>query len=108
AGIAPRSNGKPDCTPNAQLGKEGTAFNFLPQGCNAAAGGCTSVRALVLSLSNVAAIPNGSALYSCTVRIASGATAGAHTLSVTRVGFSSPTGQAINGGGVDGAVTVGK
>jgi hypothetical protein len=106
--IAAKSNGKPDCAPNSQLGKEGTAFSFLPPGCNAAGGGCTSVRALVLSLSNTAPIPNGSPLYTCQARIAPQASPGAHTLSLSRVGFSSPSGQAITGGGVDGAVTVGK
>ena len=106
--VAAKPNGKPDCAANGQLGKEGTAFSFLPQGCNAAGGGCTSVRALVLSLSNVAPIPNGSALYTCQVRIAPQAGPGTYTLSLRRVGFSSPSGQAISGGGVDGAVTVGK
>ena len=106
--IAATPDGRPDCAPNAQLGKEGTAFSFLPQGCNAATGQCTSVRALVLSLSNVKPIANGSTLYTCKVRIAPQATPGTHTLSLARVAFSSPTGQAIDGGGVDGVVTVNK
>lgn len=107
--VAPTSNGKPDCAVNPQLGKEGTAFSFLPQGCRSVIGdGCTTVRALVLSLSNVAAIANGSVLYTCKVQIAPQANPGPHQLSVTRVGFSNPTGQAIAGGGVDGTITVGQ
>ncbi len=107
--VVAKSNGKPDCAANPKLGKEGTAFSFLPQGCQAVIGaGCTSVRALVLSLSNVDAIPNASALYTCKVRISPQASPGAHTLSLSRVGFSSPAGQAIAGSGVAGAITVGK
>ena len=106
--IAATPDGRPDCAANAQLGKEGTAFSFLPQGCNAAGGQCTSARVLVLSLSNVKPIANGSTLYTCKVRVASQASPGAHTLSLSRVGFSNPTGQAIDGGGIDGAVTVSK
>lgn len=105
--IAPNAKGKPDCAANRQLGKEGTAFSFVPAGCRPGAD-CTAVRTLVLSLSNVEAIPNGSTLYTCRVRIAPQASAGAHKLSVTRVGYSSPSGQAIDGGGKDGVVTVAK
>jgi hypothetical protein len=104
--VVAKANGRPDCTPNRQLGKEGTAFSFLPPRCQKPA--CTGVRALVLSLSNVAPIPSGSVLYTCRVAIASQATAGAHPLSVTHAGFSNPTGQAIQAASVDGAVTVGK
>ena len=104
--IARKANGKPDCRANGALGKEGTAFNFLPPQC--APGSCTSVRALVLSLSNVAAIPNGSVLYTCTVQAAPGAAPGPQTLRLSRVGFSDPAGKAIDGGGTDGAITIGK
>jgi hypothetical protein len=102
--IAQRANGKPDCRANGQLSKEGTAFSFLPSGCRGAS--CTGVRALVLSLSNVDPIPNGSVLYTCTAQITPKARPGTHRLEVTRVGFSSPTGQAISGGNRDGSVTV--
>jgi hypothetical protein len=105
--VAATSRGKPDCRANTGLGKEGTAFSFLPPGCRAGRGGsCTSVRALVLSLSNVDPIPNGSALYTCNMQIAANASAGVQKLSNTRVGFSSPTGQSIAGSGGDGSITV--
>jgi len=103
--IAQTAAGKPDCRPNQQIGKEGTAFNFLPPGCHG--DGCTSMRALVLSLSNVQPIPNGSALYSCRVQIMKGAKPGIARLTMTRVGFSNPTGQSITGGGTDGTVNIG-
>ena len=100
--IPAKSNGRPDCAANGALGKEGTAFSFLPAGCKQ--GSCNSVRALVLSLSDVAPIPDGAMLYTCTVQIAPSAK-GAQALSLTRVGFSSPSGQAVTGGGVNGTVT---
>jgi hypothetical protein len=104
--IARKANGKPDCRANGALGKEGTAFSFLPPQC--APGACDTVRALVLSLSNVAAIPDGSVLYTCTVAVAAGAAPGARALRLSRVGFSDPGGKAISGAGVDGTITVGK
>jgi hypothetical protein len=103
--FAAKANGKPDCTPNAALGKEGTAFSFLPAGCQKG-GTCTSVRALVLSLSNVDPIADGALLYTCTLRIAADASPGAHALPIGRVGFSAPNGKAVNGTGANGSVTV--
>ena len=105
--IAAKGNGKPDCSPNPSIGKEGTAFSFQPARCTPGAG-CTGVRALVLSLSNVEPIANGSVLYTCTVQVAAQASAGAHALTLSRAGFSSPQGEAIDGGGSNGSVTVGK
>jgi len=104
--IARKGNGKPDCSANAGIGKEGTAFSFQPPGCAGAA--CTGIRALVLSLSSVDAIPNGSVLYTCTVQVAAQASAGKQPLRLSRVGFSDPAGKALGGGGVDGSVTVAK
>jgi hypothetical protein len=107
--IAAKGNGKPDCQANTAIGKEGTAFNFLPSGCKpGTGGGCSSMRALVLSLSSVDAIPNGSVLYTCKVQIAPQARPGAHPLTLSRVGFSDPKGTAIDGRGASGKVTVGK
>lgn len=105
--IAAKGNGKPDCSANGSIGKEGTAFSFQPAGCKPGAG-CTGVRALVLSLSNVDPIANGSVLYTCKVQIAAQASAGSHALTLSRPGFSSPKGEAINGGGSNGSVTVGR
>lgn len=104
--IARKPNGKPDCQPNSALGKEGTAFNFLPQKCGP--GACNTVRALVLSLSSVDAIPDGSVLYTCTVEAAAGAAPGARALTLSRIGFSDPGGKALSGTGADATITVGK
>jgi hypothetical protein len=104
--IARKANGKPDCQPNAALDKSGTAFNFLPQHC--APGACDSMRVLVLSLSNVEPIPDGSVLYTCTVEVAMDAAPGAKSLRLTRIGSSDPGGKVVNGTGVDATVTVGR
>ena len=104
--IARKANGRPDCRANSALGKEGTAFNFLPKNC--APGSCDNMRALVLSLSNVGPIADGSVLYTCTVEVGSDASSGAKALRLSRVGFSDPGGKVINGVGVDGSVTVGR
>jgi hypothetical protein len=104
-----RPNGKPDCAANPAIGKEGTAFSFLPAGCKPGVGGtCNTVRALVLSLSGVDPITSGSTLYTCKVQIAPHATAGTARLSLSRVGFSNPSGQPIDGGGGDGVITIGQ
>ena len=97
------SSGQPECAANRQLKKDATAFSFVPKDCG---NKCTTVRALVLSLTNVEAIPNGSTLFTCRVRIADKAQVGAHRLKLTRVGFSDPKGGAIDGGGDDGVITV--
>ena len=105
-GIAARPDGTPDCMPNRRIGKDATAFSFLPQGCHAAAGQCTSVRALVLSVTNVKPIPNDSVLYTCNVAVAPGTAPGGSRLHVSRVAFSTPDGKAIDGTATDGVVTV--
>src|SRR5690606_40662681 len=54
-----------------------------------------SVRALVLALDNVDAIPNGALLYSCDVRIAAEAQPGRYPVTVTETGASDPNGLAL-------------
>jgi hypothetical protein len=103
--IARDGSGQPACTANRQLKKDATAFSFVPKDCG---NNCTTVRALVLSLSNVEAIPDGSVLYTCRVQIRPEAAAGTQRLKNTKVGFSDPTGRAIDGVGEDGVVTVAK
>lgn len=57
------SSGRPDCTANPALDKNGSTFGFLPPGCSGEA--CTGVRAVVVSLENVDPIPDGAVLYTC-------------------------------------------
>ncbi len=64
APIAARSNGRPQCRVNPDIGKPGTAFAFQPPGC-APSNSCTAVRSIVLSVENVDPIQSASPLYSC-------------------------------------------
>ncbi|HVM97897.1 MAG TPA: hypothetical protein VMT89_15995, partial [Candidatus Acidoferrales bacterium] len=68
------ANGSPNCTVNPLLDKADSFFQFLPQGCSGST--CTQVRAVIQSLSNLTAIPDGSALYTCKVKIATNAVSG--------------------------------
>ncbi len=83
----------PDCEV-AAAGKGGF-FGFLPSGCAGAA--CTSMRALVLSLTDSSvAIPDGP-LYTCTVTASAAAADGGHTLAVSNVRTANSSGQAVCG-----------
>lgn len=76
--ILANASGKPDCSVNPAIGKLDTIFEFLPKGCSGTA--CTQVRAVVQSLTSVAAIADGAQLYSCKVKIARDATTGIYQL----------------------------
>lgn len=105
--IAPNADGTPACSANAALRKNGTAFSFLPKGCRPMIGnGCTTVRALVLSLNNVDPIADGSTLYTCKVQIGPQAKPSAQRLTMTRQGFSDPKGVEIQGSASNGSVRV--
>lgn len=105
----------PDCEVASGIGK-GAFFGFLPAGCGTSGGqACTSIRALVLSLTDSSqAIANGP-LYSCVVTAAAEAADGANPLNVTNVRTANANGQAVCGsaagpacGAQSGAVTVGE
>ena len=102
--IAATLSGSPDCTVNPSINKGYTSFGFEPPFCIGAA--CTSIRALVLSLTNVNPIPDGSMLYTCKVNILPGAPAASYPLTTSNVGMSDPMGHDIPATGTDGAITV--
>ena len=105
---------QPDCTPNAAINKDATAFAFQPPNCVGAA--CTGLRGLVFSQKAAQAnrpIPDGSVLYTCNFKVPSGATGGPFALTVSGVVMSKPAnsgcGQncAIAGAtGVNGAISL--
>jgi hypothetical protein len=96
-----------DCAPGTCVGKSGF-FTFLPHVCSNEATktctadsdctspgkctgactpgtNCTGIRAIILAVDNLNAIPDGSTLYSCNVAIASGATVPSdHTLTISK------------------------
>lgn len=102
--LAVRS-GKPHCTVNPAIGKNATAFAFRPGKCSGRT--CTGVRALVLSVTDVRPIADGSVLYTCTVRIPPTARPGTYPLSISNVAMSTPSGAEIpNATGRAGTITV--
>ncbi len=103
--IAARANGRPDCTVNPSINKNGTAYAFQPSGCGGAS--CTGMRALVLALDNVDPIADGSLLFTCNVQIAPGAATGAYPLLGSNAGSSDPDGVAQAAASSSGAITVG-
>jgi len=105
ANVSMGTSGKPSCRVNAAIGKGATAFAFRPYGCQGAA--CATVRALVLAMDNTDPIPDGAALYTCTLHISPSAPPGQYRVSVGGVILSTPAGQKVpNGTGGDGVVTV--
>ena len=65
---------------------------------------CTSVKLLVLSLTDVDPIPDGSVLYTCTVAISFFAPDGTYPLDTNQEDASTPDGEAVATEGIDGAV----
>jgi hypothetical protein len=87
----------PNCSVNPDLGKGGF-FSFLPSGCiPTTAGNCTGIRALIVAVDNLTAIPDGSTLYTCTVQIAQGATAPDYALTNSNVSAGDPNQQLVCG-----------
>jgi hypothetical protein len=104
-GVVANAQGRPTCARNEAIMKEGTAFSFQPPQC-APGTTCTAVRALVLSLSNVDPIPDGSVLYNCEFSVGTGTPGGAYELTQTGVGASDPDGVALPATGVAGVLEV--
>jgi hypothetical protein len=110
-GVADDKCGVPDCTANATIKKEATAFGLLPSGCSGTA--CTGVRALVFGIKASTAnklIPDGSVLYTCNFAISGTAADATYPLTISNVvmSFPSPPGGQIAGAtGVSGSVIVG-
>jgi MYXO-CTERM domain-containing protein len=104
AAIAADAQGNPSCHVNPDINKEATTFAFEPIGCTPGTN-CTSVRALVLSLDNLMAIPNNSVLYTCDVQIAADAT-GTVPLACSDPGAGDTDGNKLGTDCTDGTITV--
>ncbi len=94
-----------ECTINPDIMREASQAAFQPSGCDAAAGDCEAVKALILSFSNLDPIPDGSVLYSCEVD-AAGAAPGDYALTCTGPGASDAAGNSVDTTCTDGTVTV--
>ncbi len=101
--IAATGGGQPDCTANPATGK--SIFTaFRPSGCTPGVS-CTGIRVLMLSLSDLSPIPDGT-LYTCNVAISPSAPPGTYPLLNGHLGTSDPVGNAQPVNGSDGAVIV--
>lgn len=105
ANVSLATSGKPSCRVNGAIGKGATAFSLRPNGCQGSA--CNTVRALVLSVDNTDPIPDGSALYTCTLHISPSAAAGQYRVKVGGVILSTSSGQKVqNATASDGVLIV--
>ncbi len=94
------------CVVNEEIDKGGTAFAFQPDGCTEGTD-CASLKALVLALTNVTPIPDGSVMYTCEVAISADAEEGAtFPLACSEAGASDEEGGELRVDCVDGVVTV--
>jgi hypothetical protein len=100
--FATQPNGRPDCSVNPAIQKNGTTFTFLELGCT----DCRSARALVLDLSNVLPIPDGSRLFSCRIQVPELAAPGVYAVAARNPGLHDPNGFALNVVSVDGHIEV--
>lgn len=103
--ILPDSEDEPNCRVNPSIDKSGTSFAYQPAGCTPGED-CTGVRAIVLSLSNLDPIPDGSQLFTCTVTVATDAEAGDYPLVCSNPGAGDPNGDRLGTDCTDGAITV--
>jgi DNA-binding beta-propeller fold protein YncE len=87
---------QPRCRVNSDLNKGGF-FRLLPSG---------DLRAIILSLSDTDAIPGGSVLYACTVRVAADAPLGLSALEITDALASDPLGNPLSLTTTRGAIAI--
>ncbi len=105
--IAAKSDGRPDCTVNPAINKNGTAFAFVSKFDIGSYVERRGLRALVLATDNVDPIPDGSVLFTCKANIAPTAS-GIYPLTISDVVLATPDGQAIaDEVSVGGAIVVG-
>jgi hypothetical protein len=88
------------CRVNPAIGKEATAYRLLWR-----SPGSERLRAIVISLQNVAPIPDG-VLYACDVEVAADTPPGRYALAASNVQASDPNGRAIHPLAISGAVYV--
>ena len=99
------SDGKPDCSVNPDIQKDGTTFEFLPPGC-ASGSTCTGIRATVLSFANLYPIADASVLYTCVISIRANANVGDYPLVISNPLASDPNGEFVSIAAQDGTVHV--
>ena len=103
--VAATGSNRPSCHPNPAIHKDGTAFTFQPTACIPGSN-CTGMRAIVLSLTNVDPIPDGSELFTCDDQIDPTAADGIYPLTASNTFSFDSDGFFIPTNGIDGAVIV--
>ena len=126
--IASRSNGRPDCAVNLDLGAASppsswrdtayallvapawakgpqSSYWYLPVDCRPGVD-CEGIRTLLLTLDSVSSIPDGSLLYRCTIAIADDAAPGRYALACGNPGSANVDGTALETICDDGAIVV--
>jgi MYXO-CTERM domain-containing protein len=100
------------CAVNPNIMREASAFSFSPSGCTAGTD-CESVKALVLSFSNLDPLADGTVLYSCDIALAGGSAAatlsgatGSYTIGCAEPGSSDPSGAPLSTTCSDGTVSI--
>ncbi len=93
-----------NCVVNPAINKTASAFSFGPAGCTAGTD-CETMKALILSFTDLSAIADGAVLYTCDAS-AAGAPAGDYALTCTGPGGSDPAGNSVDTNCTDGAVTI--
>jgi hypothetical protein len=99
------SEGRPDCRVNPAIAKTASGFACLASGYTPGVT-CGRMRALIVDVSNLAPIRDGSLLYTCTAVIPPDAAPGTYRLAVSSVIASDPRGQRILAAGAEGAIVV--
>ena len=103
-----------NCEQNPDINREASAFSFSPSGC-APGVDCESMKALILSFSNLDALPDGTRLYTCNVlgvgggsaaATISGAASDTFPLNCSAPGSSDPAGAPLSTSCSDGRVDV--
>lgn len=93
------------CQVNPAINKNASAFALRPSGCSPGVT-CTSLKALILSFTNVDPIPDGSVLFTCEVSISGAAPGGVYPLDSRLEGAADPDGNEVLLDGVDGSISV--
>jgi hypothetical protein len=94
-----------NCVVNPEINRTASAFSFSPSGCTAGTD-CESVKALVLSFTDLDPLPDGALLYTCDATVTGGTAPGEYTLGCANPGASDPIGNSVDSVCADGTVTV--
>jgi len=94
-----------NCLVNPAIDRSASAFSFTPSGCTPGTD-CESVKALILSFTNLTPLADGALLYTCDATVTGGTAPGEYTLGCANPGASDPDGNSVDSACEDGTVTV--